>query len=78
MDHIEVAARMRRYLEASTSRRWDEAAGYVADQVRFVFPSGEFRSLTEMRDGLARRYTDLVKHMDGRTSRPRAMVTWWS
>lgn len=64
MDQLEVTARMRRYLDASTSGRWDEAAGYVADQARFVFPSGEFRSLAEMRDGLARRYTDLVKHMD--------------
>lgn len=64
MDHVEVAARMHRYLDASTSGRWDEAARYVAQEVRFVFPSGEFRSLAEMRDGLSRRYTNLVKHME--------------
>ncbi|HSK21788.1 MAG TPA: nuclear transport factor 2 family protein [Egicoccus sp.] len=63
-DTAEVGARMRAYLEASTSGRWDEAAAYVAAEVRFVFPNGEFRSLAEMRDGLARRYTGLVKHME--------------
>jgi hypothetical protein len=71
MDHVEVTARMRRYLDASTSGRWDEAGTYVAEQARFVFPSGEFRSLPEMRDRLAQRYTDLVKHMDSTDVAPK-------
>jgi hypothetical protein len=60
----EAAARARRYLDASTSGRWEEAARYVADPARFVFPTGTFDTLEAMRDGLARRYTDLVKQVE--------------
>lgn len=63
-DLAEVGARMRAYLEASTSGRWEEAREYVAPAARFVFPTGTYASLEEVREGLARRYTGLVKHVE--------------
>lgn len=64
MDGGEIAERALAYLHASTAGDWDEAATYVATRARLVFPNGEFSTLDELRHGLQRRYTDLIKHIE--------------
>ena len=61
MDSIE---RARAFVEASTAGRWAEAAGYVAEGVLFVFPSGTYVSLEALRVGLGGRYRDLSKQFE--------------
>jgi hypothetical protein len=69
-----AVALVKRYLEACSGRRVEEAAGCLADGCELVFPWGRFRTLPELFAETQARYRwarkhyvswDVVRHADG-------------